>query len=103
MRLSHHVTAEIEECAHPGFGEGRVVVPELILPGTSFALGRSQHIQICLISFRCPRHEEQTRSNLWSPGAQTFSYLSAKYSFLSGRAYISRSTTIVNRCLSHVI
>lgn len=51
MRLSHHVTAEIEECAHPGFGEGRVVVPELILPGTSFALGRSQHIQICLIRF----------------------------------------------------
>lgn len=79
------------------------MVPEMILPRTSFSLSLSQHIQVSLVRFRSPRQEAQNRFNLWFPRAQSFPYLLPGtfpiISRISERTYISRSTPIMNTYL----
>lgn len=86
-----------------GLSEARVMVPEMILPRTSFSLSLSQHIQVSLVRFRSPRQEAHTRFNLYIPRAQSFPYLLPDtfpiISRISERAYISRSTPIMNTYL----
>lgn len=55
------------------------MVPELILPRTSFYLSPSQHIQVRRVRFRSPRHETQTRIQPLVPGSTVVPLSTAKY------------------------
>lgn len=55
------------------------MVPELILPRTSFSLSLSLHIQVSRVRFRSPRHEAQTPIQPLVPGSTVVPLSTAKY------------------------
>lgn len=129
MRLRHHVTggsAMVSSSLRPGltrlsrtsvprvrwrlrnartaYWQGRIAIPELVLPRT-LPLRPLPAYPTSPVRFNRPGRKAQTPIQPLVPRSTAVPLSSARYliSLISEKAFISRSTTIVNRYLLHAI